>query len=177
MNARPDPLVMFHLKLVAKISLAVGVLAVLVLVTVLTLVAGPAGESYGEIIRAHSMTRQHLGAVMLAAGPVLVALTGVITWLIVCYSSLRVAGPLYRFGQNLKLVRGDAASVPLALRRGDALESQAARIGQAVAAVRAHHARLRSAAAAAAAALERGDAAGYEAALERLKDIDAQAVL
>jgi hypothetical protein len=174
----PDtPLVMFHLKLVANISLAVGALAVLVLLAVLTLITGATGQSYGAIIRAHSLTRQHLGAAMLVAGLLLVALSGAITWLTAYYSSFRVAGPLYRFSQNLKLVRGGDARAPLGLRRGDALARQAEDIEQAIAGVRGHYASLRATAAAAVAALAAGDAARYAAALEQLNDIDAKVQL
>jgi hypothetical protein len=166
-----------HLKLVAKASLVVGAVAVLVLLVVLEQITGPAGESYGAIIRAHSITRAHLGHALLVAGLLLLALTGVITWIIAYYSSLRVAGPLYRFSQNLKLASNDDQSAPLALRRGDALRRQAAQIEAAVSGVRAHKAALRAAAAAAADALERGDAHAYGAALARLNEIDAQAQL
>jgi hypothetical protein len=176
-QAAPPPLVLFHLKLVAKISLAVGALSVLVLLVVLTVITGPTGQSYGAIIRAHSLTRQHLGAAMLVAGLLLVALTGLITWLIVFYSSFRVAGPLYRFTQNLKLVRGGDVDAPRATRRGDVFARQAQHIDQAIAGVRAQHASLHAGIAALAAALAAGDAVQYADALARLNDIDAKVQL
>lgn len=177
MTAPRGQAMQLHLKLVAKTSLLVGAVAALVLVAVLSFITGPAGESYGEIIRAHSITREHLGHAMLVAGLLLVALTALITWMIAYYSSLRVAGPLYRFSQNLKLVRDDDLRPPLALRRGDALRRQAAQIEQAIERVRAHKASLRAAAADAALALDHDDAAAYGAALARLKELDAHATL
>lgn len=168
------PIIFFHLKLVAKISVAVGVLAALVLLVMLTLITGDGGQRYADVIRLHSLTRQHLGAAMLVAGLVLVSITGAITWLIVKYSSFRVAGPLYRFGQNLRLA-GACDNTPLvALRRGDALSRQAAGVEQAVAVLRAHYAAVRAAGLGAAAAAAAGDAAAYAAALAELKALDAQ---
>lgn len=166
-----SPPIFFHLKLVAKVSLAVGALAALVLLAVLTLITGATGETYGDIIRLHSLTRQQLGPAMLVAGLLLVAVTGAVTCLIVYYTSFRVAGPLYRFSQNLKLARTDGQAVPLALRRGDALGQQALAIEQALGAVRAHGAALALAGAAAAAALAADDAPAYAAALARLKGL------
>lgn len=167
-----EPMVFFHLKLVAKISLAVGAVAVLLLLAVLTLITGDGGESYGELIRSRSLTRQELGLAMLVAGLLLVAITGVITWLIVLYSSFRVAGPLYRFSQNLKLARTSDASALIDLRQGDALATQAAHIKQAVTALRQHHAALKMAAADAASALAAGHGAQYADAIARLNRLD-----
>lgn len=169
-----SPPIFFHLKLVAKVSLLVGLLAALVLLAVLTLITGATGESYGAIIRLHSLTRQHLGPAMLVAGLVLIAFTGAITCLIVYYTSFRVAGPLHRFSQNLKLARIGNRAPPLALRSGDPLAPQAAAIEQALAVLRAHGAALEQAGAAAAAALAAHDAPAYEAALARLKGLDAE---
>ncbi len=172
-----EPMVFFHLKLVAKISLAVGALAVLVLLAVLTLITGDSGESYGAIIRSHNLTRQGLGAAMLVAGLLLVAITGLITWFIVLYSSFRVAGPLYRFSQNLKLARTSDTSALLELRQGDALPQQAADIKQAVSTLRQHHAAVKIAAADAGSALVAGDAAQYAAAIARLNVLDEKVCL
>ncbi len=167
-----EPMVFFHLKLVAKISLAVGAVAVLVLLAVLTLITGDGGETYGEVIRSHSLTRQELGVAMLVAGLLLVAITGVITWLIVLYSSFRVAGPLYRFSQNLKLAGASDTSALIDLRQGDALATQAVHIKQAVATLRQHRAALKMAAAEAACALAAGHGADYADAIARLNGLD-----
>jgi hypothetical protein len=167
-----EPMIFLHLKLVAKISLAVGALAALALLTVLTLITGDSGEFYGDIIRSHSLTRQHLGAAMLVAGLVLVAITGFITWLIVWYSTFRVAGPLYRFSQNLKLASVSDSVELIDLRKGDALAPQAEGIKQAVTTLRAHYAEVKIASGQAAAALAAGDAAHYAEAIARLKGLD-----
>lgn len=176
-GAGQPPAILFHLKLVTRISLAIGVLAAAVLLGMLFLISGGQGQSYGELIRMHSLTRAHLNTAMLVAGLVLVTVTAVITCAIGYYSGYRVAGPLYRFGQNLRLAGDDAHAPLVALRRGDALTEQASGVRQAVATLRAHRAASVAAAREAALAVAAGDAARYAAALARLKELDAQASL
>ncbi len=167
-----EPLIFFHLKLVAKVGVAVAALAALALVMVVLLITNGAGDSYDAVIRSNSLTREHLGIAMLVAGLVLVVVAGLITWLIALYSSFRVAGPLYRFSQNLKLANTRDAVELTALRRGDALTAQAAGIQQAVAALHQHQADLDAAVKDAANALSTGRAEQYAAALARLKMLD-----
>lgn len=169
----PTPPIFFHLKLVAKISLGVAVLAALALLVLLTVITGVGGESYGAIIASHSLTRRHLGAAMLVAGLMLVAITGAVTCLIVYYSSFRVAGPLYRFGQNLHLAHACDITPLVELRRGDPLGQHAIAVKQAVATLRAHTIAINHACDRAAAALAARDGAGYAQALARLKELDA----
>jgi hypothetical protein len=169
-----QPIIFFHFKLIAKVSAAVSMLAILVLMATLVTISGESGGTYGEIIRGRSLTREHLGVAMLVAGLLLVAVTGVITSLIVFYSSFRVAGPLYRFSQNLKLARSGDFSPPQGLRKGDALSRQAAAIEQAIGAVREHYGALEEARSSAMAALDCDDAEGYAAALARLRELDAK---
>lgn len=169
---RNEPLIFFHLKLVAKISLGVGTVAVLSLLISLTLISGPVEESYAAMVRNHSITREHLGKVMLVIGLMLVAVAGVITWLIALYSSFRIVGPLYRFSQNLKLASVSDSATLIELRKGDALMDQATRIKRAVAVLREHYATVEQVSEEAAAALEKGDAAAYADAVARLKELD-----
>lgn len=165
------PSIFFHLRLIAKISLAVAISATLALVAGLTLV-GAGADSYSALIRSHSLTGEYLGPAMLLAGLMLVAIAGVATWMIALYSSHRIAGPLYRFSQNLKLAAASDAAPMLELRKGDALLAQAANVKLAVAGLREHYAALRGAAGQARAALAAGDAANYAEAVKRLKALD-----
>lgn len=169
---RSEPLIFFHLKLVGKISLGVGTVAVLSLLFSLALVSGDNGDSYAEIIRSNSVTRGHLATVMLLIGLMLVAIAGVITWLIALYSSFRVAGPLYRFSKNLKLASSSNYAPLIELRKGDSLMEQAEHIKDAVATLRDHYAEVEAAAADASSALASGDAAAYAVAVARLKALD-----
>lgn len=169
---RNEPLIFFHLKLVAKISLGVGTVAVLSLLISLLLISGPADDTYSAIIRTNSMTRDNLGKVMLTIGLMLVAIAGVITWLITLYSSFRIVGPLYRFTQNLKLAGTSDSSRLIELRKGDALRDQSANIQRAVANLRDHYAQVEQVSGEALAAFDKGDAAAYEDAVSRLKALD-----
>lgn len=176
-GAGQAPAILFQLKLVTRISLAIGLLAALVLLGMLFLISGGQGQTYGELIRMHSLTRVHLNTAMLVAGLLLVTVAAVITSVIAWYSSYRVAGPLYRFGQNLRLAGDDGHAPLVGLRRGDALTEQALAVRQAVATLRAHHAAGTAAAREAALAVAAGDAVRYAKALARLKELDAQASL
>jgi hypothetical protein len=169
---RNEPLIFFHLKLVAKISLGVGTVAVLSLLISLLLISGPTEETYSAIIRSNSLTRENLGKVMLTIGLMLVAIAGVITWLITLYSSFRIVGPLYRFTQNLKLAGTSDTSRLIELRKGDALRDQSAHIQKAVGTLREHYAVVEQVSGEALAALEKGDAAAYADAVARLKALD-----
>ena len=172
---RDEPLIFIHLKLVAKISLAVGAIAVLSLMLSMSMIRGLDDASYFAAVRSSTITRAQLGPVMLAAGLALVAIAGIITWLIALYSSFRIAGPLYRFSQNLKLATASDGAALIDLRRDDTLNAHSGRIKDAVGVLRAHYAALEAQAEAASAALERGDAAAYEQAVAALKAIDEQA--
>lgn len=169
---RKEPLIFFHLKLVAKISLGVGAVAVMSLLISMLLISGPAEESYAEIIRSNSITRAHLAKVMLMIGLMLVAIAGVITWMIALYSSFRIAGPLYRFSQNLKLASASDSAPLVNLREGDSLLPQADGIKRAVGVLRDHYAEVEQASRDASAALAREDAAAYADAVARLKVLD-----
>lgn len=169
---RNEPLIFIHLKLVAKISLGVGTIAVLSLLISLALISGQADDSYLEIIRGNSITEAHLGRVMLTIGLMLVAIAGVITWLIVLYSSFRIVGPLYRFAQNLKLAGDSDSAALIDLREGDAMRKQEENIKAAVAALREHYACVETVSRQAFAALEKGEAAAYADAVARLKALD-----
>lgn len=168
------PLIFFHLRLIAKISLAVAALAALALLALLTLIGADAGDSYGAIIRSRSLTREYLGVAMLAAGLMLIAATGVITWLIVLYSSHRIAGPLYRFSQNLKLAIASDSMQLIDLRQGDALVPQAAGVKLAVSTLREHYRAAKAASDQALAALGAGHAEHYMEAIARLNALDAK---
>jgi hypothetical protein len=172
---RDEPLIFIHLKLVAKISLAVGAIAVLGLMLSMSLIRGLDDASYFAAVRSSSITREQIGPVMLAIGLALVAIAGIITWLIALYSSFRIAGPLYRFSQNLKLATASDDAALLDLRSDDTLIAHSDRIKQAVGTLRAHYAALEQHAEAASAALERGDAAAYEQAVSALRAIDEKA--
>lgn len=167
-----EPLIFFHLKLVAKISLALGAIAMIALVIALTMVTDQSGETYSAIVQVQHLKSENLGKVMLVAGLLLLAITGLVTWLIALYSSFRIAGPLYRFSQNLRLAAADESAPLIDLREGDSLRTESEMIKQTVAAVRAHHAAAAAAARQARDAVASGDEAGYARSVARLGMLD-----
>lgn len=162
----------FHLKFVAKIALAAGAIAVICLVVSLSFLATPQGDSYQNIVRTNSITREEMGPLMLLAGLVLVTMVGVLTWLIALYSSFRIAGPLYRFSQNFKTAVASNLKGLIDLRAGDSLRRQEAAIKQAVAASSEHYAAIANAVQSAERAIQNGDAAGYATACQQLRTLD-----
>lgn len=172
---RSEPLMFFHLKLVAKIALAAGMTAVLCLMVALSFLAGSPGESYQAIVRSSAITGESLGPLMLLASLTLVSLVGVLTWLITLYSSFRIAGPLYRFAQNFKLLTKNHSAKLIELRTGDSLRNQEQHVKQAITGLRAHYAAVEHACDQAGAALERGDATAYAGAITALRELDEKA--
>lgn len=165
-----------HVRLVGKLGLSVGIAAGTVLLLTLTLIAHYSGESYGQVIRAHALARQYLGPAMLVAGLALLAIIGVITWLIALYSSFRIAGPLHRFSRNLELACAIGPIVPIKIREEDALQKEAQRVEEALSTVRFHLAALRKEADDLEKSLLTNDAAAYEQALARLKKLESRAL-
>lgn len=168
----PEPLIFFHLKLVAKISLVIGAIALVALVIALTMVTDQSGDSYSAIVQVQHLKSENLGTVMLIAGLVLVSITGLVTWLIALYSSFRIAGPLYRFSQNLRLAAVNESATMIELREGDSLRTEAEMIKQTLLTLRAHHNAVSSAASQASDALAAGDESGYAQSVARLRMLD-----
>lgn len=169
---KSQPLIFFHLKLVAKISLAIGAIALAALLIALTLITDQRGDSYSAIVQFQNLKSENLGKVMLLAGLVLISLTGLVTWLIALYSSFRIAGPLYRFSKNLELAAEDESAALIDLRTGDSLRQEAEMLKRTVQEVRAYQGALSAATGQAADALAAGDADGYAQALARLRMLD-----
>lgn len=169
---KQEPPIFFHLKLVAKISLAIGAIAMTALLIALTLVTDQRGDSYSAIVQAQNLKSENLGKVMLMAGLVLVTLASLVTWLIALYSSFRIAGPLYRFSRNLQLATVDEAADLISLRAGDSLRQEEDLIKQTVLSVRAYSAAVNAATRQAADAIGADDASGYAQAVARLRMLD-----
>lgn len=167
-----EPLIFFHLKLVAKISLATGAIAMIALIIALTMITDRSGETYSAIVQIQHLKSENLGKVMLLAGLVLVTITSLATWLIALYSSFRIAGPLYRFSQNLQLATMDESAAMIELRAGDSLRQEAEMIKQTVLTLRAYHAAVTAASGQALEAIAAGDEIGYAQSVARLRMLD-----
>ncbi len=172
---RDETPMLFHLKMVAKIALSVSALACAGLLSVLFLLADQTGDSYAQIIGVHSLAGQNLGPALLVYGLALLAFAGVVTWLIALYSSFRIAGPLYRFAQNLEMEIAQGPAVPVAIRRRDQLQREWKEFEASMAVLHSHFSDLRQALAQTEQTLRAGaefDPASVRQAVNRLQDIE-----
>lgn len=100
-----DPSVIAHFRTVGRISIYTGFIMAACLVVTIYYLAGSTGageeRGYAEIFSAHALTKKHLAPALILSGMILVAITSVITWVIVFYSTYRVAGPLYPLSKSL----------------------------------------------------------------------------
>ncbi len=178
-NAGDTPM-FFHLKMVAKIALSVGVLACAGLLAVLMLLADKPGGSYGQLISERSYAFQNLGPALLVCGLALTALACVVTWLVALYSSFRIAGPLYRFARNLEIEIEQGPVEPVAIRRGDQLQREWQEFKASTALLRRHFDELRQAVAQTERSLHAGaasDQAALGQAVARLKEVEGRVKL
>lgn len=119
-----EPPVLFHFKWVAKVALSVGTVAWAGLMLAIFLITDDKGTGYAQIISAYSLTRQNLGSAILVFGLLMAVIASITTWFIALYSSFRIAGPLFRFSQNLKSIIDSAFVVPVPIRRTDMLQRE-----------------------------------------------------
>ena len=122
---------------VAKVSLFTGVGAMIILAVLLVFLGKSGDGNYFDLIRAHSLTRHQLGDVMLLGGALSLVVIGLSAWLIALYASFRIAGPLYRFQENLDAAR-DRQPL-LNIRQGDALQDVSNELQHAVRLLYAHY--------------------------------------
>lgn len=137
--------IFFHLKWLAKIALSVAALAGIGLFLALFLITDGKGTEYGRLILNDNLTRQNLGPAILVFALAMVLIASIITWLISLYSSFRIAGPLFRFSQNLKNAIEHPSSVPMAIRQTDLLQREWTEFEASLATLGEHYHRLREA--------------------------------
>jgi len=174
MPTQPEtPPVLFHLKWVAKLALMVGVVATVGLLSAIFLITDDSGIDYAHVIASHSLTQQNLQVTLLVFGLALVLVACVATWLIALYSSFRIAGPLFRFSQNLKGLMDNALTMPQAIRKDDLLQAHWVQFDASQARLRAHYDDLQQALHAAEQALQPAtDPAALTQALAKLKEVE-----
>ncbi len=174
-SQRAETPLLFHLKMVAKIALSVSALACAGLLSLLFLLADQGGDSYGQIIGLRSLAGQNLGPALLVFGLALLAFAGVVTWAIALYSSFRIAGPLYRFAQNLEMEIDHGPAEPVAIRRTDQLQREWKEFEASMGALHRHFSDLRQALAQTERALQAGaefDAVSLRQTVARLQDVE-----
>ncbi len=169
----PDKGLQFPLKLVGRIALLVSLAAVLILAVMLMFIGGESGRTYLDVIRAYRYTQDALGPALTIAGLALLAITGLLTWLVTLYGSFRIAGPLYRMQCNLEQSRSFGPIRPIPIRGTDRLQTEADALARANTRLRNHYDELRSVAAQAMAALDSDQAAAaWPKAVQRLQELD-----
>jgi hypothetical protein len=140
-----EPPIFFHLKWVAKIALTVATIVWMGLLLVIFLVTDDNGTDYAHIIANHCLTSHSMGPALLVFGLLMVVIAAITTWVIALYSSFRIAGPLFRFSQNLKSIVEDAFALPVAIRQTDILQREWNEFDTSTAKLRAHYRSLREA--------------------------------
>ena len=137
------PEILFHLRWVAKIALWVGTVATVGLGAMLYVLTDTTGESYGALIKSHSIVQYRLGPALLIGGFFLVSFSAILTWLITLYSSFRIAGPLFRLSHNLDISIDLGPVKPIPIRNSDRLQQEAAMLKEGLAALSSHYGGLR----------------------------------
>lgn len=140
-----QPATLFHVKWVAKIALLVALAAGLGLLAAVFWVTDDQGANYASLIMSRSLTQQKLGPVMVVFGLLSVAVAALATWLIALYSSHRIAGPLFRFAQNIRQILQQPFAAPLAIRKTDVLQQEWREFESAQTRLREHYGALRDA--------------------------------
>ncbi len=157
-----------RLKQVSRIAFYTGFVAVAVLATVLWYLSDDSSTTYMELIQSSILTRQQLVPVMLLSGLFLLAVVALITWLIALYSSFRVAGPLYRFSQNLKT--SHEGQPLIGIRDDDCLHDVSEQLLDSLRGFQAHNQAIARLAEQAQVSLQAGDASEYSRQVAQLKD-------
>ncbi len=166
------------IQLAGRVALAVSLIALLLLAAMLLLISDEVGNSYLQILQTYQYTRNALAPALIAAGLILLAVGGLIAWMVSLYGSFRIAGPLYRLQRNLEQALEQGPVEPVPIRRSDRLQGHAAALSAASARLRAHYAELEDAAGQAARMLDSDeDGTHWPSAVERLRDLDSRARL
>ena len=125
------------LKLVSRVALLTSLGSIILLVVSVLFLTDLTGNSYAEIVYSHSVTQKNLKPVLLISGLCLLVFVTFITWLITLYSSFRIAGPLFRFAQNLK--QAGKGIKPIGIREGDALQDVSRLLLESVTSLHSHY--------------------------------------
>lgn len=113
-----------HFHTVGKISLYTALVTAILLVITVYYLSGVEGDSYWAIFSTHAFTHKQLGLALFIAGSVLVMVTGLITWIVILYSTFRVAGPLYPLSRSLEGLILDGSAMIRNRRKTDGLSDE-----------------------------------------------------
>ena len=169
----PDKGLRFPLQLAGRVALVVSLASVLVLSAMLGFIGLESGQTYLDVIRTYRYTQDALAPAITIAGLSLLAIAGLLTWLVTLYGSFRLAGPLFRMQRNLERSQSAGPVEPIPIRGTDRLHAEADALSRANSRLSTHYNAVRAAAKQAMAALDSDQASGgWQKALERLHELD-----
>ncbi|MDH5516872.1 MAG: hypothetical protein OEY36_03505 [Gammaproteobacteria bacterium] len=87
--------------IITRISLSVVLSTALILLVMISIVLVGYDGNYGDFIQSQAISQKNMRFAIVLVSLLLIFITALISWLIGLYSSFRIAGPLYRFTQNL----------------------------------------------------------------------------
>lgn len=161
----------YHIKIIGTVSLVVGALSFVVLFLLLAYIKSDTASTYWSFIHSGSITRQSLGPGMLLAGLLLTSAAAVITWLVALYASFRIAGPLFRFSQNMVMLIGSGDIKLIPIRKKDMLREEAQLFVQTFNSLQDHYREIGAAADKALAQIDSGSTDLMKS-LEELRELD-----
>lgn len=93
-------------KRVARIALLVSLFSLLTFGVMVASLDSPSGD-YFNMLSSLTSSKDNFIFIVMLTGALLVSATAATTYVITLYSGFRVAGPMFRFAQNLKLSHQD----------------------------------------------------------------------
>lgn len=169
-RSEADSYFLLRLRLISRITLIVSAMFCVCILLVLALISGNSGTTYDAAISSLSLSLRNLGPTLLIASLLLVFFSIVVTRLISHRTSLRIAGPLYRFARNIEAFIEHGLVAPVPTRRDDQLKPEKLQMERSIAKLQAHYDALRAATETALAQIDSQQSPA--AAIARLKDLD-----
>ena len=87
--------------IITKISLSICLTTAIVLLSMISFVLVGYEGDYSHFIQSQAITQKNMQFAIVIVSLLLIFVTALISWIISLYGSFRIAGPLYRFTQNL----------------------------------------------------------------------------
>lgn len=131
----------FFLDVIVKESLSIFLIATFILTLVLFFVFAGHDGSYEDFIRSQLITQKNIQLAILIASLCLIMATTLITGLIGLYASFKVAGPLFRFSENISNVLEHKSAYKI--REGDYFQELSASMLNSIDKVEAHKQELK----------------------------------
>jgi len=106
--------------IVAKISLSISIFTFTTLMVMISFAWVDHGGGYGDFIESQLISHKNIQYSIIIAGLLLILMSALISWFVSLYGSFRIAGPLYRFAQNMNHCHNP--DTMLSLRSDDCLQ-------------------------------------------------------